>query len=306
MIWQLINGTLSSLKRETNDVGRHAPEMNIIVDAIRIGSLQGNRMIKSTFNKLSKAPVRLACAGIAAITLTLCVNPQIVWACGEVASNQDKKETSSRRDAGAVDSIEKAGGKVYKISAADESREVSFYLSSKPIKDEHVAAVPAVRDVIWVNLAGTEITNDGLKHLKGLSLKKLHLERTKIGDAGLVHLKECKDLEYLNLYGSKVTDAGLEHLTGLKNLKKLFVWQTGVTEAGMQKLNESLPNLKIIGEIKLVPVVIEESAEKKEEAKKEEAKKEEAKKEEAKKEEAKKEEAEKGRSEKGRSEKGRS
>jgi hypothetical protein len=227
-------------------------------------------MIKSPFSILSKIPAHLVYVAGVALVACLCVNPQCVLALGDVATNQDEKETSSRRDVGAVEAIQNAGGKVYRISAADESREVSFYLSSKPIKDEHLASVGAVRDVIWVNLAGTEITDAGLKHLKGLKLKKLHLERTKIGDAGLAHLKECKDLEYLNLYGSKVTDAGLEHLIGMKKLKKLFVWQTGVTEAGIKKLNDSLPGLKIVGEVKLIPEVIEESAnDKKAEKKKE-------------------------------------
>lgn len=224
----------------------------------------------------------------------LCLNPQSASSSPVLQDKQDKGEKSSRREAAAVESIETAGGKVYKISAADESREISCYLSSNPIRDEHLKDINAIREVIWVNLAGTEITDDGLKYLVGLPLKKLHLERTQVGDDGLKHLKSFKDLEYLNLYGSKVTDAGLAHLAGLKNLKKLYVWQTGVTEAGMEKLNESLPELKIIGEVKLIPVVVEEPEEEKKEMEKkgsaEEDKKKVVAKEEEKKEEDKKDE----------------
>ena len=43
------------------------------------------------------------------------------------------------------------------------------------------------------------------------TLARLHLEKTKVTDAGLVHLKDLGNLEYLNLYGTAVTDAGLEH-----------------------------------------------------------------------------------------------
>ncbi len=84
-----------------------------------------------------------------------------------------------------------------------------------------------------------------------LPLTKLHLEKTQIGDDGLAHLKELANLEYLNVYATQVTDAGLEHLTGLKHLKHLYVWQSGVTEEGIKKLNESLPELVIVGEIKM-------------------------------------------------------
>ena len=180
-----------------------------------------------------------------------------VLATTGTAFGQDEA-TSSRRETEAIKQVEANGGRVFRISAADTSREVSFYLSSKPVGDEQLKGVDAIGEVIWVNLAGTNITNKGLQHLAGLPIKKLHLERTKIGDDGLKHLKSFKELAYLNVYDTKVTDAGLEHLKDLKQLKKLYVWKSGVTEAGMKKLNESLPDLKIVGELKLEPVVIEE------------------------------------------------
>ncbi len=189
-----------------------------------------------------------------AVFVVLCFCPQFV--SGSVQESDEEK--SSRREVAAIETIEQAGGKVYKISAADDSREISCYLSSNPIKDDHLKNVGAIGNVIWMNLAGTEITSDGLKFLVGMPLTKLHLERTKIDDEGLLHLKSMEKLEYLNLYGTKVTDAGLEHLKGLKNLKKLFVWRTGVTDEGMRQLNESLPKLQIVGEVKLNPVVMEE------------------------------------------------
>ena len=78
------------------------------------------------------------------------------------------------------------------------------------------------------------------------TLERLHLEKTKITDAGLAHLKDLGNLEYLNLYGTAVTDAGLEHLKGLKNLKKLYVWQSQVTDAGIAKLKEALPDVTVV------------------------------------------------------------
>ena len=181
----------------------------------------------------------------------------LLFCCGVFLSvksptvlGQDKEE-SSRRETEVIKKIKANGGKIMQISSADSSREASFYLAGKKITDAHLKDLGAVRDVVWLNLANTAVSNDGLEKIAGLKLKKLHLEKTGIGDAGLVHLKEMVDLEYLNLYATAVTDEGLKHLTGLKKLKKVYVWQSKVTEAGMRELEKQIPGLKVVGESKL-------------------------------------------------------
>lgn len=222
-------------------------------------------MFKKVTSKLLKR--RQAVAFLAGTILICPCLSSTGWTMRLPASLQDDDaQASSQPSSDAIKTVEASGGRVYRISAADATREVSFNLASKPVGDDQLKGVNAIADVIWINLAGTNVTNDGLKYLAKMPLKKLHLERTKIEDAGLQHLKSFKDLEYLNVYDTKITDAGLEHLKGLKNLKKLYVWKTAVTEAGMKKLNESLPDLEIVGELKLQPVVVE--APKKEEPKK--------------------------------------
>jgi hypothetical protein len=186
----------------------------------------------------------------------------ILWLSPYAAVGQTDQERSSRREAEAIKAIEAAGGRVSRISAVDESREISCYLATDPIKDDHLKQASAIKNVIWMNLAGTEITDAGLKFIADMPLEKLHLERTQISDAGLQHLKNMKRLTYLNVYDTKVTDAGLQYLKELKSLKKLYVWKTSVTEDGMKKLNESLPELQIVGEVKLEPVVTEDPKEK--------------------------------------------
>ena len=178
------------------------------------------------------------------------------------------KDQSSRRESVAIEAVQSCGGRVQKISAADDSREVSFYLVGDKVKDSNLSQLNAIGNVIWLNLANTKITDDGLKHLAGIKLKKLHLEKTAIGDKGLAHLKEQTELEYLNLYATKVTDEGLVHLHGMKNLKRLYVWQSQVTPEGMKQLEEKIPGLEVVGECKLP--VIEKKPPKKEEEKKEE------------------------------------
>ena len=160
------------------------------------------------------------------------------------------------------------------ISSADSTREVSFYLAGKKIEDQHLKDLGNVSDVIWLNLANTAVTDDGLKEIAGMKLQKLHLEKTGIGDSGLAHLKDMSDLEYLNLYGTTVTDAGLKHLEKLSKLKRLYVWQSKVTKEGMKSLEGKIPGLKVIGESKLP---VSPPPKKKEDAKAKEAKAKEAK-----------------------------
>jgi len=66
-----------------------------------------------------------------------------------------------------------------------------------------------------------------------------------VTDAGLAHLKNLKNLTYLNLYGTGITDAGLVHLKGLTNLKKLYLWQTKVTSSGADDLRKAIPGLDV-------------------------------------------------------------
>ena len=40
-------------------------------------------------------------------------------------------------------------------------------------------------------------------------LTELHLENTKVTDAGMPVIAGLKSLTYLNLYGTSITDAGL-------------------------------------------------------------------------------------------------
>ena len=76
--------------------------------------------------------------------------------------------------------------------------------------------------VLRVDLEGPQVTDIGLKHLKGLtSLKWLHLGHTR------------------------VTDTGLEHLQGLLSLQRLSLGNTQVTDEGVAEFQKALPNCRI-------------------------------------------------------------
>ena len=147
----------------------------------------------------------------------------------------------------AIQAIEELGGSVRQIAANVDERDVAFHLGGTELTDDGLQHVRSVPQIVWLNLRGTKITDAGLEHLKEIeTLRRLHLEKTAVGDAGLEHLKGLSNLEYLNLYGTKVTDAGLAHLEGLTNLKKLYLWQTEVTDEGVDKLATVLADVEIV------------------------------------------------------------
>ena len=82
--------------------------------------------------------------------------------CNAVAHQQEEK--SSRREAAVIAAVAAAGGRVNKISAVDNDREVFFHLSRKPVGDNQLKDISAIRDIIWCNLAGTQITDDVSRH----------------------------------------------------------------------------------------------------------------------------------------------
>ena len=87
----------------------------------------------------------------------------------------------------------------------------------------------------------SDVTDDWVTPLKGLkTLKRVHLERTKITDKALDTVGLLANLEYLNLYQTGVTDGGLDKLKNLKKLKTLYLWQTKVTEAKAKAFQDAM------------------------------------------------------------------
>ena len=182
----------------------------------------------------------------------------------EIAAARKEKEKV------VIEKIHELGGTVRDIAMDDDRKEVAFHLSGTELTDEGLLHVKDVSEVIHLQLRGTKITDAGLAHLSGMdSLVKLHLEKTAITDAGLAHLKGLEGLEYLNVYGTGVTDAATEYLKEIPNLKKLYIWQTKVTLPGFEKMQAALPDTEIIPDlVKEKQRAEEEAIRKEEEAKK--------------------------------------
>jgi Leucine-rich repeat (LRR) protein len=143
-------------------------------------------------------------------------------------------------DAGnAAERILAAGGRVT-VRAGDQEREV------KSVKE----LPPEPFTVVAVNLAHSNILDDGLAHLEPLSnLTELDLTGTSVSDAGLAHLEKLSSLKKLTLEETDVRDAGLKHLLPLRNLVTLNLAETKVSDAGLEQLQKlpQLQSLKLAG-----------------------------------------------------------
>ena len=118
-------------------------------------------------------------------------------------------------------------------------------LADLPVSDDEVRALLNYgRRLQWLNLTGSEITDDVLSDLAAMrSLANLNLASTAITDEGLAALTSSKRLEELGLKETQVSDAGISHLLKMPRLKFLDVRQTGMTRDGLKALREA-PRLR--------------------------------------------------------------
>ena len=162
-------------------------------------------------------------------------------------------QPAAERNAGqarAVAEIEKLGGRVT-VDETNPGKPVnSVILAGSNVTDEGLAHVEGLTQLQHLELASTKVTDVGLGHLKGLTqLLSLNLQFTKVSDAGLEHLKGLTNLKSLCLRGTQVTDAGLEHLKGLTELETLALGNRKVTLEHRKRLTEletlALGNTKV-------------------------------------------------------------
>jgi hypothetical protein len=135
--------------------------------------------------------------------------------------------------------------------AADKFKESRFSATGSHVSfsgdwldDARLKEIAGNLKTVWIlSLAKTKITDAGLVHLQGMTLlQDLDLSGTAITDAGLKNLQGLTGLTSLNLNRTKITDAGLVHLQGMKQLYSLFLEETAVTDAGLKNL-EAIPKL---------------------------------------------------------------
>lgn len=118
---------------------------------------------------------------------------------------------------------------------------------AKDINDSHAAMLPPLApQLAWLYMNKTGITDEGMKHLAGLTqLRRLHLANTAITDAGVEHLAGLENLETLNLYGTQVTSKSLDIIAKLPKIKKVFLYSTNVEARPAFKFLQEHPDIDL-------------------------------------------------------------
>lgn len=110
------------------------------------------------------------------------------------------------------------------------------------IGDQHLHFLDKLTELQTLDLGENPIVGTGLRHIAGLSkLKSLWLiDSPTFTDAGMVHLKSLKNLEFLCIQHTQVTDVGLKHIHGLPRLRDVSTLGSRVTTRGRRELSRSL------------------------------------------------------------------
>jgi hypothetical protein len=158
---------------------------------------------------------------------------------------QPKLPSVSVADPIALEKIRKAGILAMPIAQNTNAIYVNASYAGKKFTDNNLKLLePISAQLLWINLARTGITDDGIASLANHKLlTRLHLENTSISDSSSIHISKLPNLEYLNLYGTNLTDASLNNLRKLKKLKKIFLWKTKITEKGAQNFKRQYVNV---------------------------------------------------------------
>jgi hypothetical protein len=130
------------------------------------------------------------------------------------------------------------------------NQDLGLMLNNCPITDRGLAALEGKHNLRWLELRMTKITDEGIKHLRGMDLESLDLSTTNIDDAGLANLGEISfpNLRTLALeHLRNVSDDGISHLSNFKALEFLLVTGTKVTPTGIRHLKGKLPQLSVMG-----------------------------------------------------------
>lgn len=139
---------------------------------------------------------------------------------------------------------------------------IRFIRFSKPaVKDEHLAQLPAFKQLDYLAVVTPSVTDEGLKHVASLTnldtlflsdssltdetmpalkslakLERLYLDRTEVTDSGLANIVRLSTLTTLSLIGTTISDDGLEQVSQLENLEVLFLSDTKVSDEGLKSL----------------------------------------------------------------------
>jgi Leucine-rich repeat (LRR) protein len=167
---------------------------------------------------------------LAACVVSLVSVAAMLWACD--GNRRLPPEPTSKA---VIAELHRLGGRVW----ADEAgRVIRVELARVPIGDDDLAILSKLPHLQWLNLRGINVfkgtlSNEGLRHISGLTqLRSLNLSANRrLNSPSLFHIRNLKNLEWLNLTGTRIGNEGLIHLRELPRLKRLWLpsqtWRRG-------------------------------------------------------------------------------
>ncbi len=122
----------------------------------------------------------------------------------------------------------------------------SLWLSGcKKVGNDGMKSVATLCDLETLKLDRTAVSDEGLKHLRGLtSLYHLDLRSAEVTDTGMAEVGRLRGMQYLYISGNLIGDEGLAKLQPLDQLRELDSSNTIVSDAalihlaGMKDLTE--------------------------------------------------------------------
>ncbi len=128
-----------------------------------------------------------------------------------------------------------------------QRNDVEFQLKGQFDPDIRRSRPPGMDEDVAIGLSYEPLVDNSTlaRVAKHGSLTRLYLRGTRITDDGLKHLIGLTKLKKLDLVETGITDAGLVHLRGLSSLKNLSLTKTRVTNEGVGNLKQALPHVEI-------------------------------------------------------------
>lgn len=155
-------------------------------------------------------------------------------------------EDVEKADEKAIFKLKDMGVVVTPVAKGSNYLMANFVTASSVGDDDIKLLLPIKKQLIWLKLGDTKITDKALPVLaECTNLTLLHLNNTNITNQGLQSLKSLTNLQLLNLVNTKVTGSGIEQLANLKKLQSIYLYKTNIKADDWLRLRRIFPKVRI-------------------------------------------------------------
>ncbi len=139
----------------------------------------------------------------------------------------------------AIEKIALLGGKISRADTPNRTVIGVNFKGNKKFNYKYLNLLKPFRDLTWLDVSGTTITNAGMPEIGKLtSLTALYLSKSQISDAGLSELRSLKNLTTLHIVGNGISNEGMRSIGELDELRILHLGRTTITEEGLHELKK--------------------------------------------------------------------